>query len=177
MKKNQRPGKATLGMSFQTLDSPRTSGSFALREILFASLLLLIVSSATGQPFAIEKHTIGSGGGISSAGNFAVQGTIGQPAAHSASAGGQFAVQGGFWSLAGVIQSPGAPLLSIRHVGGGYEIFWSAEASGFVLEETQSLAGSIAWQIVSQPPVQSDEHYTTSFPTPAGARFYRLRQQ
>lgn len=150
----------------------------AARLALWANLLILLaVSSAAAQPFALGKHTIGGGAGTSAAGQYSVQGTIGQPATHSVSLSGQYAVQGGFWSMAAVIQTPGAPLLSIRQVDGGYEIFWNAEASGFVLEETQSLAGSIAWQIVSQSPVQSNGQNTTALPTTAGYRFYRLRKQ
>lgn len=161
----------------RALDSRRTTPPFLCRATLFAGLLLLTLASATGQPFAIEKHTIGGGGGISASGQYSVKGTVGQPAAHNPSTNGPYSVKGGFWSVAAVIQTPGAPLLSIRQVAGSYEIFWSAEASGFVLEETQSLTGDIQWDIVTQPPALDNGQNTIPFQSAAGTRFYRLRKQ
>lgn len=48
---------------------------------------------------AIPRHVIAGGGGRSSGGVFAIQGTIGQPDADplQPSSGGVFAITGGFW--------------------------------------------------------------------------------
>jgi hypothetical protein len=62
--------------------------------------MLIILPSLSISPlcaqYAITSHTIDGGGGISSSGAFALQGTIGQPDASSAS-GGPFSLVGGFW--------------------------------------------------------------------------------
>jgi hypothetical protein len=57
------------------------------------------VGAAQGAGFAVPRHVIGSGGGSSSGGVFAVKGTIGQADADplQPSTGGVFAITGGFW--------------------------------------------------------------------------------
>ncbi len=57
--------------------------------------------------FAIDWDTIDGGGGQSSGGTFALQGTIGQHDAGGPMTGAKFALTGGFW--AGVASAPGAP--------------------------------------------------------------------
>ena len=51
-----------------------------------------------GSAFAIGRHVVAGGGGASSGGAFAIQGTIGQPDADplQPSTGGIYAISGGF---------------------------------------------------------------------------------
>ncbi len=95
----------------------RSANTFALRggnalkrriTISLSTFAILIAVVAFAQPsggdFEITKNTIDNGGGTSSSGEFAVTGTIGQPDAnHQISTGGGFAVSGGFWANATVI--------------------------------------------------------------------------
>lgn len=56
-------------------------------------------AQSTGGMFEIAKHTIDSGGGISSGGHFTVHGTIAQSDANQeAATGGEFSLVGGFWA-------------------------------------------------------------------------------
>src|SRR5437660_6145162 len=74
--------------------------------------LLLAASTVRGQNFSIDWFTIDGGGGTSTGGVYSVSGTIGQPDAGHMS-GGNFTIDGGFWGIIAVVQTPGAPLLRI----------------------------------------------------------------
>lgn len=52
-----------------------------------------------GDTYAIDRHTIDGGGGRSSGGIYAIEGTIGQPDADplQPSTGGVYSLTGGFW--------------------------------------------------------------------------------
>ena len=86
--------------------------------------LLLIISvwiapvCVFAQTYSIDWHQIAGGGGAGTGGAYEVSGTIGQHDAGGALNGGQYSLTGGFWSLVNVVQTPGAPLLSIDHIGG-----------------------------------------------------------
>src|SRR2546422_1327220 len=61
----------------------------------------------TSAQFDLSRNVIAGGGGSSSAGNFKVEGTVGQAAAGTTSSGGQFTATGGFWQLeSGVPPTP-----------------------------------------------------------------------
>ena len=88
----------------------------ALRGVAYCALLALAQpASAAGEAtgdYAVEWFTIDAGGGASSGGAYAVEGTLGQPDAeplHPAD-GGAFALTGGFWALP-TGEVPSAPLL------------------------------------------------------------------
>ena len=82
------------------LDSIRNTWDLARA----ASIAFLLVSSAamaeeraSGDSYAIERYTVDTGGGVSSGGNFSVQGTIGQMDAGPTLFGNPYGLQGGFW--------------------------------------------------------------------------------
>ena len=67
-----------------------------IRYLVASLLLLMTLTTARAQNYAIDWYTIDGGGGTSTGGVFSVSGTIGQPDAGVMS-GGNFTVQGGFW--------------------------------------------------------------------------------
>jgi hypothetical protein len=148
------------------------------KTILILSLLISITASA--QQYSIDWHTIDGGGGTSTGGVFSVSGTIGQPDAGPAMSGGDFSLTGGFWSLLSVVQTPGAPLLSIEQSPGGVRVFWPATATGFVLEKSPALNSSPPATVWSLVPVAIYETNATQISitvSPAvGTTFYRLRK-
>ena len=85
---------------------------------------LLLTFSASAQNYSIDWYKVAGGGGTSTGGVYAVSGTIGQPEASGALTGGNYSLSGGFWSLYAV-QTPGAPLLSIRYAGNQAVVSWS----------------------------------------------------
>jgi hypothetical protein len=65
-------------------------------KIVIVSVILLSAALAYSE-YGISRYSIGSGGGISSGGEYLVNGTMGQtPAGYSH--GGEYELFGGFWS-------------------------------------------------------------------------------
>ena len=66
----------------------------------------LSFAQSSGGDFEITKNTIDSGGGTSSGGGFSLTGTIGQhDASRQISTGDGFALAGGFWANATVLDA------------------------------------------------------------------------
>jgi hypothetical protein len=145
-----------------------------IAKVLVASVLGLCAQRANAQSYSIDWHTMAGGGGTSAGGAFALSGTIGQPdASPKPMAGGNFSLTGGFWSLFAV-QTPGAPLLSVERQGQTVRVFWPLSATGFVLEQSLTVAGG--WSPVSSLFATNATGISISAPAPAGTRFYRLRK-
>jgi hypothetical protein len=139
---------------------------------LAASAGIFFTLGAFGQSYSIDWHTI-DGGGTSTGGVYSVSGTIGQPDAGTMS-GGSFSLAGGFWSIISAIETPDAPLLSIRHTQTNMVlVFWPSPATGFSPQQNSS-PDSPDW---STPPETINDDGTNKFiivNPPAGNRFYRL---
>lgn len=139
-------------------------------------VVCLLALSATAQPFALDWQTFDGGGGTSSGRQYAVSGTIGQPGAGLMTSG-NYTLQGGFWSDYLAIQTPGAPTLTIKRVGDIVEISWPLTGStGFVPEETTSLAPTINWLNASTTPVVVESQNVVTLPVQPGQHFFRLRK-
>jgi hypothetical protein len=110
------------------------------------------------------------GGGTSTGGIYQVSGTIGQPDASGAMSGGGYSVTGGFWSIYAV-QTPGAPLLTITHIGNQAIVSWSPSVTGWTLQTNANLAtptwGNYLGSVVNNS--------VTNAP-PKGNLFFRLKQ-
>ena len=77
-------------------------------SVIAAAIALVAAPRAFAQ-FDIPWHTIDGGGGVCSAGNFTVMGTIGQPDAGVVS-GGNFTIESGFWpGVLALQQTPATP--------------------------------------------------------------------
>ena len=126
------------------------------------------------QSFSIDWFTIAGGGGTSTGGVYSVSSTIGQSDAAPMS-GGNFSLEGGFWSIIAAVQTPGAPLLRVVLTSTNTVIVaWPAPSTGFSLQQNAAL-GSTNWLGVtnSQALVGSETQVLISMP--AGNRFYRLK--
>jgi hypothetical protein len=66
---------------------------------------------------------------------------------------------GGYWSLISVVQTPGAPLLTIAHVGNQTVIAWDTSVTGWTLQTNANLAtgtwGNYAGQVISNSATNS----------------------
>jgi len=112
-----------------------------LKSALLVALAALVqVLSLHAQSYSLNWFTIDGGGGASTGSIFSVRGTIGQPDAGRQLTGGPYSLTGGFWAAV-AIQTPGAPTLSIVPAGPGQaRVSWTPEATGWLLQETPSLA-------------------------------------
>ena len=141
----------------------------------FVAALVFVASAIIvhAQSYSINWFTMDGGGGTSTGGGYSVSGTIGQPDA-GAMSGGNYSLQGGFWGIISAVQTPGAPLLSIARQGSDVRIYWPTNATGFLLD--QSLAVTGAWSQAAFPYSTNATEISITVPSPAGNKFYRLRQ-
>ena len=150
---------------------------FILSAVCAAGALFVPSGRAqTGGPYALSWSTIDGGGGTSSGGRFAVSGTIGQSDA-GALAGGSFKLEGGFWSGVTALQTPGAPVLKIKLVGGGKAILsWPVDLTGFVLEETATASQPSSWTATLESVADSGSEHTVTVPAAGVIKCYRLKK-
>jgi hypothetical protein len=128
---------------------------------------------ARGQ-YSIDWSTIGGGGGTSTGGVYSVTGTIGQYAAGNAMSGGNYTVTGGFWSLLTVVQTPGAPLLSITHLGNKVIVSWPVSPGGLSLQQNGNLANAAGWSTYGGTVSTNNGVNSITLTLPAGNLFFRL---
>jgi hypothetical protein len=132
---------------------------------------LLAVTVAHAQQYSIDWYKVSGGGGTSTGGVYSVSGTIGQHDAGGPMSGGQYSMTGGFWALIQVVQTPGAPLLIITHVGNQAIISWDPAATGWTLQTNNNLTtgtwGNYLGAVVNNSVTNSP---------PTGTVFFRLKQ-
>jgi len=78
-----------------------------IMALILVSLLLTVLGLSVGAVggYALNWWTVDGGGGVSSGGNFDIQGTAGQPDAGVMN-GEDFTVEGGFWGGDMVVTPP-----------------------------------------------------------------------
>jgi len=130
--------------------------------------------TATAQ-FSIDWQTIDGGGGTSTGGVYTINGTIGQPdATATPMTGGNFSLVGGFWSFLSVVQTPGAPLLTIRLTATNTVVIsWPSPSTGWTLQQNTGNIATLNWNNAATPADNGTIKYVIINP-PTGARFYRL---
>jgi hypothetical protein len=141
-----------------------------MKTLLLITLLLVAVA-IHAQQYSINWYKIAGGGGTSTGGVYSVSGTIGQPDASMAMTGGSYSLTGGYWSLVSVVQTPGAPLLTITYAGNQAIVSWPASVTGFTLQTNTDLANG-TWGNYLGTVVNNS---TTNSP-PKGNLFFRLKQ-
>ena len=99
---------------------------------LLSLFFLVLPALSHAQSYSIDWYKIAGGGGTSSGGTYQLSGTIGQPDASGAMTGGDYSLTGGFWSLVSVVQSLGAPTLTVTRSGSSVIVSWPASSS-FIL--------------------------------------------
>jgi len=149
-----------------------------MKRVFLLLCLIGVISlcSLSAQNYAIDWFTVDGGGGTSTGGVYSLSGTIGQPDAGKM-AGGNYALDGGFWGIVLAIQTPGAPFLSITRSNTSVIVSWLKPAAGFVLDETPTLTGAPPpWMLTSSSYQTNATHVFITVPAPAGNKFYRLRK-
>ncbi|MCX6894547.1 MAG: hypothetical protein NTZ16_03385 [Verrucomicrobia bacterium] len=141
-----------------------------------AGLFIASAAALCAQNYSIEWSTIDGGGGTSTGGVYAVSGTIGQPDAGPTMSGGNYSVDGGFWGVMAVVQTPGAPLLSITKSGGNAVISWPVPATGFVLQTNANVGNPAGWGNFSGSVSDNGTTKSVTLPAQPGNSYFRLKQ-
>ena len=88
--------------------------------------------------------------------------------------GGSYAVTGGFWSLVSVVQTPGAPTLSIAHSGNNVIVSWPYPSEGWTLQQNTSVAKPGGWQASAFTIATNSSVNSVIVTAPTGSLFFRL---
>lgn len=130
--------------------------------------------SARAQSYSISWYKIAGGGGTSTNGQYSVTGTIGQADAALSMTGGNYSLQGGFWALISVVQTPGAPRLYISHAGNTVTVYWQ-NVSGWNLYQNTDLKVPAGWTSNGSASLVNGTNYLY-ITSPKGNLFFRLEQ-
>jgi hypothetical protein len=140
---------------------------------LFLLLSLLFPTISFAQSYSIDWYKIAGGGGTSMGGVYSVSGTIGQHDAGGPMTGGNFSLTGGFWALYAV-QTPGAPVLSIRLTATNTaQVYWPSPSTGNNLQVNTNLA-TANWVTPTETVQDNGTIKFIIVNPPTGNRFYRL---
>ena len=135
--------------------------------------LLLAAAAVHAQQYSIEWYKIAGGGGTSTNGQYSVTGTIGQPDAGAAMSGGNYSLTSGFWSLISVVQTAGAPSLTITHSGDSVVVSWPVTA-GYALQQNNNLSVPAGWGASGYTITPNNGTNSITITPPAGNLFFRL---
>ncbi|MEI9960755.1 MAG: hypothetical protein WDM76_06385 [Limisphaerales bacterium] len=131
--------------------------------------------SVQAQSYSIDRSTIDGGGGTSTGGGYSMSGTIGQPDAGATMTGGNYSVTDGFWSLISVVQTPGAPELTVTYFGNSVKVSWPSASGGFTLQQNSDLAHG-SWMTSGLPISDDGTNKSVIIISPTGNLFFRLKQ-
>ena len=138
---------------------------------------LLIPALGQAQSYSIDWYKV-AGRRLSTSTNgvhYSFSGTIGQQDASTAMTGGSYSLTGGFWSLISVVQTPGAPNLTITQSGNSVIVSWP-DTGSYTLQQNSNLAVSAGWATSGYPVTTNSPTGTNSITItpPAGNLFFRL---
>jgi hypothetical protein len=147
----------------------------SMKSITVALLALgLCIPALHAQNYSINWFTIDGGGGTSTGSVYTVSGTIGQPDAGHMS-GGNYTLDGGFWAVIGVVQTPGAPLLRIQAAGPNSVLLaWPYPSTGFSLQQSMGVSPT-SWAPVTNNPVQVGPENQVTITPALGNNYFRLK--
>ena len=132
----------------------------------------LAALTALAGPYSVSWYEIAGSGGTSTGVTFTVAGTMSQPDGGGIMSGQKYVVTGGHGSLVSVVQSPGAPVLTIASIGNGVKISWPYPSAGWTLQ--QASAPSVGdWSAIGGVSSDSTNNYMI-LAAPAGNLFFRL---
>jgi hypothetical protein len=144
--------------------------------LLFIALVVPLFCRA--QTYSVNWYKIAGGGGTSAGTNgatvYSISGTIGQQDAGTAMAGGNYSLTGGFWSYIALVQTAGAPTLSIARSNNSAIISWPYPSTGFVLQTNGNLANTNWLNFTGTISTNTPGSNTVTITPPVGNLFFRL---
>ena len=140
--------------------------------VLGIAALLLGASEFNAQTYSIDWFRISGGGGTSTGGIYSVSDAIGQHDAGGPMFGGNYSLTGGFWSLISVVQTAGAPMLSISRSGNSVTVYWQNTGS-WTLQQNANLTSVNGWSTSSGVENSNGTNYLNVMNL-TGSLFFRL---
>jgi len=144
-----------------------------LRIIPLTLALGLLAPALHAQSYSIDWFKIAGGAGTCTGAVYQISGTIGQPEASGAMTGGNYSLTGGFWSLVFVVQTAGAPTLTITRMGHSAKVSWPSPSTGFVLQQNSNLV-TTNWPASGFTISDDGTSKSITIPSPEGNLFFRL---
>ena len=143
--------------------------------ILLCLLPFAFCFKAPAQSYSIDWYKVSGGGGTSAGGTYQVSGTIGQHDAGGPMTNGQYSLTGGFWAIIAVVQTPGAPLLTISFNSQPsiVTVSWPSSATNYVLQQNSDLT-TANWTPVGASVSTNGPTLSVTISPPAGNLFFRL---
>jgi hypothetical protein len=148
--------------------------SSILAGVCFCLLLSAFCFAASAQNYSINWYKVSGGGGTSTGGVYSVSGTVGQHDAGGPMSGGSYSVTGGFWSLIAVVQTPGAPSLTITFSGTSVIVSWPYPSNGWTLQQNPSVANAGGWTTSGYTVSNNGSVNSVTITAPTGNLFFRL---
>jgi hypothetical protein len=144
----------------------------------FVTFLLFVAFPfvISAQNYSIDWFKIAGGGGTSTGGTYTVSGTIGQHDAGGLMTGGSYSLTVGFWALISVVQTPGAPLLTITFNPqlSTVTVSWPSPSTGWTLQQNSDLT-TTSWS-TSGGISDNGTNKSITITPPTGNLFFRLKQ-
>lgn len=139
-------------------------------------LVVLVSGASLASTNEVNWWTFTGGGGKAQHAGVALTGVIGPIApALSPATGGNYSLNGGFWSLLSVLQTPGAPLLAIALTSTNTAmVSWPSTSTGFILQQNTNGIGTTNWTIVPTTPADNGTIKYIIVNPPTGNRLFRL---
>ncbi len=164
---------ATVSSGFQSARGLAQSKTWRIFGALLTFLAITI--SVHAQQYSIDWFKISGGGGTSAGSSYQVTGTVGQHDAGEAMTGGNYSLIGGFWSIIAVVQTPGAPLLTINYNSQpqSVTVSWPSSATNFVLQQRFDLTSG-NWTTSGYPVSTNGATLSVTISPPTGNLYFRL---
>ena len=141
------------------------------------ALIFCILTSAfclctSAQDYTNRWSKVGGGGRTLTGGVYTATVTIGQPDAGNMS-GGNYTANNGFWGLIALVQTPGAPPLSMRRGGANSVLVcWPYPSDEYGLQQCTNLT-TANWLAATNVPAHVGGEWQVTVSPPAGQRHYR----
>ena len=143
------------------------------KVLLWMISACLLAAAASAQSYSVDWFSVDGGGGTSTGGVYSVSGSIGQADAGKMS-GGTYSLDGGYWGIISTIETPGAPLLTIRFTQTNTVVVsWPSPSTGFSLQQKSDL-NTASWNTPAENVTDNGTNKFIIVNPPPGNRFYRL---
>ena len=153
------------------LSTQRTNHWFRLGLALLVLSWISLASSALAQDRKLTGTVIAGGSSTSSGDKFVVAGAVGKPDSSTMKLQGtKFTATIGETPII-VLQTPGAPRLSVTYSNNTATLSWPQEFEGWTLQQTPALGASSVW---TESQGVANNQLTISMPT--GKVFFRLQK-